>query len=265
MKKNIIKTFLISTIVVLSSLAKVNADTNSVTLKSSKEKLKPEETFTVTVHATDNDGINGVHTKYTYSEDTLELQSATVTSNTWSSMGSGNEIFVISNSTSKITNSDIYVLTFKVKSDAKDGSKAKFETESIMLDTDAAQNSQKTISAQKVEIEIKKDENGNTQQQDDNKQNYENTQQQDNKDNQEKEDREEKEEVADDNKQQEQQQIDIKEDNPEKDPPPTNPSGETPDKVLPQTGTKQRIGIIIGAISIIGLISYILYKKYRNI
>ncbi len=131
------------------------AATGSVELRASVTQAKREETFTVTVSATSSDGINGIDTKYTYDTNGLELVSANVVnSSNWSSLGVDQDITVICNTTSKVTNADIYVLTFKVKNTATIGSKLKVETTEIVLDTDLATNSEVTIPAKVVEIEV---------------------------------------------------------------------------------------------------------------
>ena len=129
----------------------------TVTLQADKTEVKAGETFTVTLSATCEDGINGIDTTYTYDTERLELVSANVASSNFSSLGTENQITVICNSTESITSSDIYVLTFKVKDGIEVGSTAIVSVSETMIDSDAATNSQHTVAAQEVTITIKSD------------------------------------------------------------------------------------------------------------
>lgn len=140
--------------VILANLSIVQAATTATaTLATNKEKVKPGDTFTVTLSVTCEDGINGIDTTYSYDTDKLELVSASVKdSANWSSLGSDNQITVICNSTSKITTADIYVLTFKLKDNVATGTTASISTTDILVDSDAATDSEKTVKALKVTI-----------------------------------------------------------------------------------------------------------------
>lgn len=149
-------------LLILSICVNVQADSKAtITIKISNEKIKIGDTFTVTLSATCDEGINGIDTTYTYDAEKLELVSANVAdANKWVSLGTDNSITVISNTTSKITNSEIYVLTFKIKENVKEGDKIEIATTTIMLDSDAATNSQYTIDGGKVEITVASETTG---------------------------------------------------------------------------------------------------------
>lgn len=155
MKKRLI-TIAIILIMVIVNAAVVQADTlPTVTIKTSSTEVKPGETLTVTLSVKCDNGINGFDATYSYDDSILELQSGAVTDTTkWSSLGSGNSITIICNSSEKITNSDIYVLTFKVKENATIGSKATINFENITVDMDVATNSNVTIDGQTATIKI---------------------------------------------------------------------------------------------------------------
>ena len=155
MKRKIF-TVLIAILLAVTSFSMVQASGEvTATLRASSSKVKSGETFTVTLSATCDEGINGIDTTYTYDETILELQSAGVAdSSKWSSLGSGRSITLISNTESKITSASLYTLTFKVKETATIGEKASVQTTQILLDSDAASNSNKTITARTVTIEI---------------------------------------------------------------------------------------------------------------
>ena len=126
-------------------------------LNADKTEVKAGETFTVTLSATCEDGINGIDTTYTYDTEKLELVSANVASSDFASLGTDNQITVICNSTESITSADIYVLTFKVKDGVEVDSTAKVSVSEITLDSDAATDSQHTIATQEVTITVKSD------------------------------------------------------------------------------------------------------------
>lgn len=164
MKKKLI-TFAIIIMVILANLSIVQAATTATaTLKTNKDKVKPGDTFTVTLSVACEDGINGIDTTYSYDTDKLELVSANVKdSANWSSLGSDKQITVISNSTSKIKTADVYVLTFKLKDTVANGTTASISTTDILVDSDAATDSEKTVKALKVSVtaEAESSNNGN--------------------------------------------------------------------------------------------------------
>lgn len=149
MKKIIVSIIVLC--LILSSISIVNASTGTVNLTANKS-VKPGETFTVTLSVSCEDGINGVNTTYNYDHNKLELVSANVANSNWASLGTDNSITVISNSSSKVTSSDVYVLTFKVKDNAT--GTIKVETSDIMIDSDLAENSSFNVKAKSIDINI---------------------------------------------------------------------------------------------------------------
>lgn len=139
------------------------AATGTAELKADVKELKKGETFTVTLVVASEEGINGISTKYTYDTDKLELVSESLVDTTnWSNLGTSPELTIICNSTSSIKSADIYTLKFKVKDNVTAGSVATVETTDILLDTDAQSDSEVTISAKKVEVNVIEDKNNNT-------------------------------------------------------------------------------------------------------
>lgn len=126
----------------------------TVTLQADKTEIKAGETFTVTLSATCEDGINGIDTTYTYDTEKLELVSANVASSDFASLGTDNQITVICNSTESITSADIYVLTFKVRDGVAADSTATVSISETILDSDAATDSQHIIATQEVTITV---------------------------------------------------------------------------------------------------------------
>lgn len=152
-----LKVFISIIVVILALLfsSNVYAATGTVNFVPSMNQVKKGDTFTVTLSASSEDGINGVETKYIYDSNKLEFVSGNVVnSSNWISMGTAPEITVICNSQEKIKNADLYTLTFKVKDNANVGETIKVETNAILLDTDAQENSEVNIGAKKVEITV---------------------------------------------------------------------------------------------------------------
>ena len=133
----------------------VFAVTGTVDFKANTNKIKTGETFTVTVSATSEEGINGINSKFSYDTEKLELIGTEIPNpSNWCNLGIDQDITFICNSKEHIKNADIYVLKFKVKENAKVGDILKVQTEDILLDTDVAKDSKITIPAKKVEVEV---------------------------------------------------------------------------------------------------------------
>ncbi|MBR3162524.1 MAG: hypothetical protein IKF17_00265 [Clostridia bacterium] len=153
MRKKIISLFLVIALVLLG-IGNVQAANTTASLRASSTTVKPGDTFTVTLSATCDDGINGIDTTITYDTQKLDFVSGSVPNSNWASLGTNQDISVICNSTEKITNADIYVLTFKVKETATIGTTATISTGDITLDSDAASNSLVTIEEKNTTITI---------------------------------------------------------------------------------------------------------------
>ncbi|MBR3134663.1 MAG: hypothetical protein IKG56_04290 [Clostridia bacterium] len=152
--KKIILNVCILIVFILISLSKVYAASDSIELKSSSNSVKPGDTFTVTISAKSDKGINGIDTKLTYDTDKLELTESNVADSKWASLGADSDITVMSNTSSKITSADIWRLTFKVKSSVANGSKANVSIGDATLFTDDASNSSISLNGSSVTIQI---------------------------------------------------------------------------------------------------------------
>lgn len=158
MRKKIIISIILCAIVLKIGIAQ--AVTGNANLKASNTNVKPGTTFTVTLSIECEDGINGIDTSYSYDKDKLELVSANVANSNWANLGLDNSITLISNTTSKITSNDVYVLTFKVNDSAQSGI-TKIDTNEIIVDSDLTENSSFTVSAKSVDINITSEGNSN--------------------------------------------------------------------------------------------------------
>ncbi len=146
MKKQIITILSIMIILILGITSIVNAADATVTLKSDKTEVEPGGTFTITVSGACEDGINGLTGSLSYDKDQLELVSAkSADTEKWSSLGQNSEgnveIAIIANS-SDIKNGDVFKATFKVKDSVAIGTTIKVTPSNIILDSLAETNSE---------------------------------------------------------------------------------------------------------------------------
>ena len=246
MKTKFIIVLTIMMVLILNMTISYANTTYGIFLNINPEEIKIGETFTVTLSANCNDGINGIDTTYSYDENKLELVSAEVAdSKNWANLGTDNQITVICNSTETITEADIYILTFKVKENVIAGDTAIISTTEILLDSDAETNSEIMIDAKELSITVASEEEENPPTNPDDDSNTENP------DN-------DTTEKPDDNSQNGQQNNII-----------TSKPGDIDNLVsadkLPYTGTNLMIILGIIGLTILAIVFYKINKKYKNI
>ena len=152
MKKKIFIIGMVFILILLNAVTCFAAET-TVQLVSDKSEVKAGETFTVTIKAVCDEGINGLDTAYSYDEEKLELVSTNVGAN-FSNLSTGNEISLISISTEKITSADLFTLTFKVKEGVAVDSTAQIGIDETLLGSDAATDSNHMIDAQNITVTV---------------------------------------------------------------------------------------------------------------
>ena len=167
--KKTISILTIVSIIMLLSFSNVFAATGKVTMKASNNEVKPGDTFTVTISATCDSGINGVDTKFTYDTDKLEIESSSLADSRFSSLGSDQDVTIINNTTNKITSADIWKITFKVKSTAKVGDSAKITMQDGTMDSDDSSNSNITIASTSLSVKVGSAGNNNDNNKEENK------------------------------------------------------------------------------------------------
>ena len=137
------------------------AVTATANLNPSKLKVKPGETFTVTLSVTCQDGINGVTgITYNYDNDKLDLVSEKNGNNFFSLMN-GNSIDIMSNSTEKIVKADVYLLEFKAKKTITSQTTVNISVDDLWVDSDIATDSGTTVKGINTTVTIKPEENSN--------------------------------------------------------------------------------------------------------
>ena len=141
-------------IMLVSCINVVNAADVSARLSTGSSSVKPGETFTVTISATCSDGINTLSTAIQYDKNVLELVNGAVSdSSKWINLGENEDINIFSNTRDNITYADLYLMTFKVKDTAQLGNTT-ISAGTITIDSNAESNSISTIDGEMVTINV---------------------------------------------------------------------------------------------------------------
>ncbi len=163
MKRKLMIIAMIAFLIIANSII-VYAGANSVTLTAEKTEVKAGENFTVKIKATAPDGINGMVTTFSYDTEKLELVSKDVSDENFSKLSgkTANEIVIIfdpedvSNFT-KVTETDIYEFTFKVKEGVAEGSTATISLGETTLSTLGTTTSEYKLPEEEIVITVAKE------------------------------------------------------------------------------------------------------------
>ena len=157
MKKSIKKLITMSLIIILfvvMGIKDVNAITATASLVASKEKVKAGESFSITLKASSEEGLNGIVTNLEYDTDKLELTEKKAGTN-WQDLSADSEIALICNATDTIKTADVYTLTFKAKENAT--GEAQIKTGKITVDTMSTEaTSAVEVEAKTIKVTIEK-------------------------------------------------------------------------------------------------------------
>lgn len=131
--KKLITMMLMITLLIAMGIKEVRAveATATATLEASETTVKAGESFTVTLKVSSDQGLNGVISEIKYDTEKLELTSAVAGTN-WSNLSTGTKLDLITSS-DNLKNSDVYTMTFKVKSGAT--GEIQIKTGTILVDT----------------------------------------------------------------------------------------------------------------------------------
>ncbi len=200
-----------------------------VLIMTDATEVNPGDTFTVTVSANCEDGINGLTGNLNYDANQLELVSAKAAdTEKWSSLGQNSEgsveIAIIAN-TADIKSGDIFKVTFKVKESVEIGTTIKVTPSDIVLDTLSETDSEYKANLSAIEIKVKGKEANKPNQTDnttkENEIKYEN----------------------------------IVEKN----------AAKSTAKTMPYTGTNMLTLMLVFGVGIISVILYVQYRRYKDI
>ena len=136
MVKKIILT-ITALVAILFSVNIVNAASGRVDIRTSATTVKPGDTFTATISVNCPDGINGINTTYNYDSSKLELvEKKVANSENFSDMSGGrNGVVEIIANKPNLTSENMYMLTFKVKDNAQEGTTATINTGDIKVNS----------------------------------------------------------------------------------------------------------------------------------
>ena len=234
MKKVLISIFTL--IFIISMVTVVNAASGSISVSASSNQVVKGNTFTVTVVGTADENITALQSALSYDNTKLSLESKAAGTGFTDASGSNSEIAILSTDNNSLTKSGtLYTLTFKVLDTAEEGDTTISVTSATLaLVNDSQTQENVSVADGSAIVTIKADTTTAD------KNNTEET---------------EKEEVT-------------------KTPSSTNNDSSKSSSssasiskktTLPQTGVEVVSVIIMAALSIFAVISYALYKKYKNI
>lgn len=236
MKKVLISIFTL--IFIISMIITVNAASGSISLTASANQVVKGNTFTVTVAGTADENITGLQAALSYDTTKLSLEDRTPVTG-FGDISGETEIAITSNTDSSLTKSGtLYTLTFKVLDTAEEGDTTISVTSATLaLVNDSQTQENVSVADGSATVTIKADTTTAD------KNNTEET---------------EKEEVT--------KTPSSTNNDSSKSSSSSNSSASSSKKTtLPQTGVEVVSVIIMAALSIFAVISYALYKKYKNI
>lgn len=144
-------------IMLISCISFVNAAEVSARLSTGTSTVKPGETFTVTLSATCSDGISTLSTVIDYDESVLELVNGVVSDTSkWTNLKENENIEIFKSGRDNITYGDLYVMTFKVKDTAQVGNTI-ISAGTITITSTADNNSISTIDGEMITINVSQD------------------------------------------------------------------------------------------------------------
>lgn len=245
---------LLSIIFVISMITCAYAATGTISSGASADTVIKGKTFTVTIAGTADSPIDGMYSKINYDKNVLSLESATAGEN-YGNNSSDGEILVTNNSSSTSSSSaTLYTITFKVLDNTNaTNTTITFSDSELHLNVDGTVSNVSTNIAN-VTVSIKADETTvggtNTPTDDQNPSNGDNG----NNSN----DGTGNNGSTNGNKKEENKNVSLnKVSN-------TNKNTNTTKK-LPQTGVESTTLFAIIALAVVGITSFISYRKYKNI
>lgn len=152
-KKLIILLIITGLLIIMSNLS-VQAASATADLKTDKEKVKPGESFTITLTASSEQGLNGITGKLSYDKEKLELQKVEIAKD-WIDMSGGNreKIELMYNSVNTVKTAEVYKITFIVKEGAAE--QVKINVEELKISTMASgEDDTVTIGNKEIGINI---------------------------------------------------------------------------------------------------------------
>lgn len=254
-----ISCFLLGVVLIFVWCLNVYAVTATADLISNNSTVKAGDIFTVTLSINCVDGINGATgITYNYDANVLELVNSGVNDTNFMNIGNTSTIDLISNSSTKITTSNIYKFTFKVKEDATPGATTQITMNNFSIDSDAQTDSESTIGAKSITITVASNESSEQKNGDKEKENGETPNTEDKQSETPTVSKEDSKTTEVKTSEEEPEITEIKTSEETKK---QNETSTFSNKKLPKTGSIRGIGYLIGLIIVIVLYSFIKYRR----
>lgn len=223
---------------IISMISTAYAATGSISVGANTDTVEKGKTFTVTVVGTADNNINGMEAKLSYDSAKLVIQDKDAGSG-FSDLSGNNEIVVLSKNAENLSKTGtLYTITFKVLDTAEEGqTKISVKDPVLALINEQATQENATASNDEVTVtikavEVKEEPEGEQPKEDEPKED------------------ETKEDETEKGQKEETKDTTTKENNKNK---------------LPQTGVESTTLIVIVAVGLISIASYVSYRKYKNI
>ena len=239
MKKFVIS--IMTIIFIISMITVVNAANASLELSTSANSVIKGKTFTVTIAGAADNNISALQAKLSYDSNKLSIESKAAGAN-FNDMSGTSEIAILSSGSDLSKSATLYTITFKVLDNATEGETTISVTDPTFALVNSNQEQENVkVANDSVTITIKADETtaGG-----------------------EEKPKEEKEPEQQEEKKNETPSNTTNNSNNKSN---TNNTTKKTTKKLPQTGIEDTGLIAIVALGFVSIISYISYRKYKNI
>ena len=238
MKKVLVSIFTL--IFIISIITVVNAASGSISVTASSNQVTRGNTFTVTVSGTADENITGMQASISYDTNKLSLENKSAGTN-FSDLSGTNEIAIASSGNSDVKSGTLYTLTFKVLDTADLGETTISVTGATLALVNGSQAQENVIASdQSAKVTIISDTTTVSGEEETNAETTKTTTPSSKKSNSSSKSTSSKSSSK-------------------------SSSNSSSKKTLPQTGVEVVSVIGIAVLSFVAIISYVSYRKYKNI
>lgn len=238
MKKVLVSIFTL--IFIISMITVVNAASGSISVTASSNQVTRGNTFTVTVSGTADENITGMQASISYDTNKLSLENKSAGTN-FSDLSGTNEIAIASSGNSDVKSGTLYTLTFKVLDTADLGETTISVTGATLALVNGSQAQENVIASdQSAKVTIISDTTTVSGEEETNAETTKTTTPSSKKSNSSSKSTSSKSSSK-------------------------SSSNSSSKKTLPQTGVEVVSVIGIAVLSFVAIISYVSYRKYKNI
>ena len=238
MKKGLVSIFTL--IFIISMITVVNAASGSISVTASSNQVTRGNTFTVTVSGTADENITGMQASISYDTNKLSLENKSAGTN-FSDLSGTNEIAIASSGNSDVKSGTLYTLTFKVLDTADLGETTISVTGATLALVNGSQAQENVMASdQSAKVTIISDTTTVSGEEETNAETTKTTTPSSKKSNSSSKSTSSKSSSK-------------------------SSSNSSSKKTLPQTGVEVVSVIGIAVLSFVAIISYVSYRKYKNI